>query len=205
MKEETLPTEQGETLVHIARESLDTFVRQAVTYEPDLTALPENLRAPGASFITLTFFGELRGCIGVATAYRPLAIDVARNAIAAASRDPRFLPLQESELSGIRLSVTVLTPSKRLAYTDYASLVDALRPGTDGVTLEWNQRRAILLPQVWRRIPQPERFLRSLCLKASIPEEELHKPVPEVAAYTFQVQHFYEPGYLEPGGLAPDA
>jgi AMMECR1 domain-containing protein len=48
------------------------------------------LHAPGATFVTLTQHGQLRGCIGSLEAWRPLGQDVRENALAAAFRDPRF-------------------------------------------------------------------------------------------------------------------
>ncbi len=194
----------GALLVQIARRGLEDYVRYQEVYQPDPTELPPALQEPGASFITLTAFGELRGCIGVTSSYRPLAIDVAQNAISAATRDPRFPPVRSAELPVMRLSVTVLTPARQLEYTDYDSLLNKLRPQIDGVTLEWRQQRAVLLPQVWRRIPQPEQFLFNLCLKGHIPTDELLRTPPTVLVHTFQVQHFYESGYLEPGGMEPE-
>ncbi len=204
MTTETISEAGGALLIQIARRSLEAYVRLQEVYQPAPGDLPPALQEPGASFITLTAFGELRGCIGVTSSYRPLAIDVAQNAISAATRDPRFPPVRAQELPALRLSVTVLTPARQLDYADYPTLLSRLRPHVDGVTLEWRQHRAVLLPQVWRRIPEPERFLLNLCIKGHIPPDELQRTPPAVIVQTFQVQHFYEEGYLEPGGLEPE-
>ena len=55
--------------------------------------ITDTLRQPGATFVTLTQNGQLRGCIGSLEAWRPLAEDVCENAVNAAFRDPRFAPL----------------------------------------------------------------------------------------------------------------
>lgn len=192
-----------QALLVIARQSLTCFVQDRQLYLPVLAECLPELRAPGASFVTLTNQGKLRGCIGMVEARRSLATDVAHNSVAAASRDPRFLPLQPEELTPVRLSVTVLTTPEPCLYQDYADLLTRLRPGVDGVILSYNGRRGLLLPQVWARIPDPAEFLDNICDKAGIPAGLLHQSLPQVAAQTFQAQHVYEPGYLEPGGTPP--
>ncbi len=187
------------TLVQIARHSLEMFIRERVQYKPPLDDLPDVLQEPGASFVTLTDHGRLRGCIGNTQARWALARDVARNAVSAASRDPRFPPVTAVELADIRLEVTILTPPRLLPYTDFDDLCAKLRPGIDGVMLTWQERRGLLLPQVWRRIPQPAQFLEAITYKAGIPYRNLrHHPL-SVEVHTFQAQHFHEEGYQEPG------
>lgn len=194
-----LDLEAGQMLVTLARQSLERLVRDGQQFQPDLKALPESVRCLGASFVTLTDHGLLRGCMGNTDAVRPLAEDVARSAIAAASRDPRFHPVAPGELGRIRLEVTVLTPPHPMSYRDYPDLISQLRPGVDGVMLSWQGRKGLLLPQVWSRIPGADQFLEMITYKAGIPVKELFKIPPTVKAYTFQVQYFMEPGYQEPG------
>ncbi|MCA9935964.1 MAG: AmmeMemoRadiSam system protein A [Ardenticatenaceae bacterium] len=195
-----LDTEMGVQLVQIARRSLEQYVRHKQHYSPDLNQLPHSVCQPGCSFVTLTDHGWLRGCIGNTQARWALAEDVARNAVAAASRDPRFSPVTSRELEDIRLEVTLLTPPQELTYHTYEDLLGKLRPRVDGVMLTWDLRRGLLLPQVWDRIPEPVEFLRAITHKAGIPQHELMMYPPTISVHTFQVQHFHEPGYQEPGG-----
>ena len=188
----------GQALINVARRSLEQFVRQRERYRPDLGELPTAVSNPGCSFVTLTNLGKLRGCIGGTEARWPLAEDVARHAAAAASRDPRFTAVTPDELTNIRLEVTVLTPPQPLPFADYADLLAQLRP-VDGVILTWGTKRAVLLPQVWRRLPEPAQFLDVLAQKANIPAPELRRAPPTISVQTFRVQHFAEPGYREPG------
>jgi AmmeMemoRadiSam system protein A len=193
-----LSLEIGQMLVAVARRSLDLHVRDRVVYYPDPAELPTAVSQPGCSFVTLTSNGRLRGCIGATEPRWPLSEDVARHA-RAASRDPRFAPVQPDELHDIRLEVTVLTLAQPLLYTYYEDLQQKLRPTLDGVILTWQGQRAVLLPQVWNRIPKPVQFLSVLARKAGIPEVELTAVPPTVGVLIFQVQHFSEPGYKEPG------
>ena len=136
--------------------------------------------------------------MGHTNAQYPLAEDVARNATAAA-RDFRFTPVIEDELADIHLEVTILSPLVQLRFANFDDLVQRLHPGIDGVMLTWQMKRGLLLPQVWRRVPNPVDFLEAITFKASIPTEELKARPPTIVAHTFQVQHFAEPGYREPG------
>ncbi len=192
--------ETGASLVQVARQSLEAYVRHQQQYRPELEALPDSLRQPGCSFVTLTNHGQLRGCMGNTQARWPLAEDVARNAVSAASRDPRFPPVSAYELAELRLEVTVLTPPEELPYRNYDELLDSVRPGIDGVILSLGMRRGLLLPQVWDRLTEPDEFLRMITYKAGISAHELMSYPPTVTAHTFRVQHFHEPGYREPGG-----
>lgn len=154
----------GFALLTIARNAIDTrFGHDADT----VTSHPE-LSHPGATFVTLTQNGQLRGCIGSLEAHRPLAKDVAENAIAAAFHDPRFPPLKGEELERTRVEVSLLEPSEAIDFVDEADAIAQLRPGVDGVILTHGHRRATFLPQVWEALPDPRKFLAQLKLKAGL-------------------------------------
>ncbi|HRQ23685.1 MAG TPA: AmmeMemoRadiSam system protein A, partial [Anaerolineales bacterium] len=129
--------------------------------QPLTPALKEN----GASFVTLTIHGDLRGCIGALEAYQPLAEDVREHAVAAALQDPRFPPVEERELGKINIEISRLTPPQPLDYTSSSDLPGKLRPHVDGIILKHGHRRATFLPQVWEKIPDPADFLNQLCYK----------------------------------------
>ncbi|WP_024329185.1 AmmeMemoRadiSam system protein A [Thioalkalivibrio sp. ALR17-21] len=135
----------------------------------DPEAEPAPLDRPGASFVTLKREGELRGCIGSLEARRPLAEDVLHNAVAAATRDPRFAPLDAGELEGLAYSVTLLGPSEPLEADHRDTLLQALRPREDGLILQAGPRRATFLPAVWASLPDPEAFVDALLRKAGLP------------------------------------
>jgi AmmeMemoRadiSam system protein A len=132
------------------------------------------LREPGASFVTLRLDRELRGCIGTIDAHRPLGDDVARNARAAAYRDPRFPPVTAAELPRLEVEVSLLTPREPLPVTSEADALAKLRPGVDGIALEFNGASATFLPQVWESLPEPDAFLDALRRKAGLPARFWH-------------------------------
>lgn len=126
------------------------------------------LTEPGASFVTLTRQGELRGCIGTLEAHRPLGMDVWENAVAAAFRDPRFTPLTVAEFEEIRVEVSLLSPAEVLAVESEADALAALRPNVDGVVFEYGHCRSTFLPQVWAQLPEPAEFMAHLKRKAGL-------------------------------------
>ena len=126
------------------------------------------LDEPGASFVTLTRQGELRGCIGTLEAHRPLGEDVRENAVAAAFRDPRFMPLTRMEFDAIRVEVSLLSATEPLLVKSEEEALARLRPNVDGVVLEYGHYRSTFLPQVWEQLPNPAEFLAHLKRKAGL-------------------------------------
>ena len=127
------------------------------------------LEAPGCSFVTLRRGGDLRGCIGSLEAHRPLGEDIAANAVAAALRDRRFPPVAAFELPSLAVEVSLLQPSEPLTCTDEDDALRQLRPGIDGLVIEYGSSRATFLPQVWENLPDTPMFLRELKRKAGLP------------------------------------
>jgi len=150
---------------------------------------PGWLNEPGATFVTLTQQGSLRGCIGSLEAHRPLGMDVQQNALAAAFRDPRFTPLSESELTRTSVEVSLLSPQEPLAFTDEADALAKLRPGEDGIVFENGSYRSTFLPQVWAQLPTPRQFMAHLKRKAGLSENFWS---PEVRLHRYTVEKWKE-------------
>ncbi|MDE2389624.1 MAG: AmmeMemoRadiSam system protein A, partial [Betaproteobacteria bacterium] len=129
------------------------------------------LSRPGATFVTLTQHGELRGCIGSLQACDPLIDDVSNNAVSAAVRDPRFMPLTADELDSVSVEVSLLSELQPLKFASEADALAQLRPETDGVVFEYGPYRSTFLPQVWESLPQSSQFLAKLKSKARLPED----------------------------------
>lgn len=156
------PADGGKLLVAVARAAIERAL--GVAHTPPASA--PWLSHLAAVFVTLTVEGALRGCIGSLEAHRPLATDVAENAVAAALRDPRFAPITVGELASIRIEVSLLTPPMPLAFVSESDLIARLRPARDGLIFEAAGRRSTFLPQVWEQIPEPRMFLEALKKKA---------------------------------------
>ena len=127
------------------------------------------LEAPGATFVTLFKHGLLRGCIGTLEARRPLGVDVRANAVAAAFDDPRFPRLANEEFIDTSVEVSLLSAPEPMMADGEQDLLAQLRPGVDGLVLEFAGRRATFLPQVWDSLREPTAFLAELKRKAGLP------------------------------------
>ena len=154
--------------------SLLTLARNAIAARFGLPPAPVAVDRPelakmGATFVTLTQRGELRGCIGSLEAWRPLGQDVQENARAAAFRDPRFEPLSVDELPITRVEVSLLSAAEPIHFRDEADALAQLRPNIDGVIFSAGNRRSTFLPQVWEQLPDPADFMARLEQKAGLP------------------------------------
>jgi AmmeMemoRadiSam system protein A len=188
--EDGLTRDEQKTLLRLAREAMEYGVRGQKPPPLDESALMPRLRENGASFVTLTVRGQLRGCIGALEPYQSLAEDVREHAVAAALEDPRFPAVSERELNGIQIEVSRLTRPIPLEYADAGDLLSKLRPHVDGVILRDGTHRATFLPQVWEKIPDPAEFLSNLCYKMGVDPDLWRTKHFEVLIY--QVEEFHE-------------
>ncbi len=164
---ETVVADLGPALLVRARNAIAGQLKQPTQPEATHPAMA----LPGATFVTLTQDGALRGCIGSLEAHRPLDQDVRANAVAAAFRDPRFPPLTLAELPRTRVEVSLLTAPVAMTFGSEADALRQLRPDVDGIILIAGQRRSTFLPQVWEQLPEPRQFMAHLKQKAGLPAD----------------------------------
>lgn len=136
------------------------------------------LEDKAGTFVSLKKHGQLRGCIGtISPAYGSLAEEIAENAISAATRDPRFLPVENHELDDLVYLVDILgkpEPATR----------EQLDPKRYGVIVKMGGRRGLLLPDL-EGVDTVEEQLRIACQKAGIrPDENYSIERFEVVRYT---------------------
>jgi AmmeMemoRadiSam system protein A len=163
-----LTGEHGAVLLDVAASAIRETLATGRVRLPDPHGFAPALGIPAATFVTLQRDGELLGCIGALEPVRPLVVDVAHNAIAAAFTDPRLPPVTADDYVRMSIKVSVLGPHEQLAANGYAEVVGALRPGTDGVVIEAGRHRATLLPSVWPRVRDAAHFCEVLWHKAGL-------------------------------------
>jgi uncharacterized protein len=188
--EKQLTSDERNILLKLARQAMESAVRGARLESIDLEGLPESLRQLGASFVTLTSEGELRGCIGALEPQTALAEDVREHAIAAAQQDFRFPPVQPNELPKINIEISRLSMAQDLDYGSVQDLINRLRPHVDGVIISDGWNRATFLPQVWEKLPDPETFLSHLCMKMGASPDLWRRKKLRIQVY--QVEEFHE-------------
>jgi len=160
--------DERETLLLIAYQSIHSGFESRRPAAVDARAFPPRLSARRASFVTLQSDRKLRGCIGTLEPRVSLVEDVSHNAYAAAFRDARFPPLQADEFVALSLQVSVLSVPESLDFDSEASLLAQVRPGVDGLILQEQAFRSTFLPSVWESLPEPDRFLGHLKIKAGL-------------------------------------
>ena len=143
-----------------------------------------------ATFVTLTEGGRLRGCIGSPAPRRPLIEDAVANTVSAGFADPRFPPLDEAGLAGLRLDVSVLSHPRPIPAASESELAAGLEPDRDGLILAAGNRSALFLPSVWRQVPDARAFVRSLMAKAGL---EANRWPEGLKAKRFRVESFGAP------------
>jgi len=128
-------------VVALAREAIETHVRQGKAIEPDPIEDP-SLPDKAGVFVSLHRGGSLRGCIGtIEPACDTLAEEVVRSAIQAATADPRFSSVTSDELADLVVKVDVLHPPEECS-------IDDLEPSTHGVIVTCGWKRGLLLPDI---------------------------------------------------------
>lgn len=174
---------ERQTLLQLARESIRSPLEGETQFNINLDRFPARLTQERASFVTLNIDGQLRGCIGSLNAHRPLVLDVAHNAQAAAFKDPRFKAVTHAEYQQLDVHISILSRATPLLVNSLQSLEQALRPGIDGLIIKEGTRQATYLPSVWSQLPDPGQFIRELRRKAGLHPEGWNTDT-EVFTYT---------------------
>jgi AmmeMemoRadiSam system protein A len=177
----TEPREE-ERLPELARRTVETFVREGRVLEVPRVADDSLLGQRAACFVSIkTVEGDLRGCIGTVEPFKAtLAEELIHNAVSAATRDPRFLPVSVSELPHLRYSVDVLSPPEPTRFEE-------LNPKTYGLIVEDKRgRRGLLLPDL-EGVETAEQQLQITARKAGI-----SSGAGDVKLYRFRVRRYGE-------------
>lgn len=173
-----LNEEERRELLAIARRAASSYLNDGSV--PKERPYSGKLAEPGAAFVTFTRQGRLRGCIGYTEAMAPLYKTVQECAVAAATEDPRFPPVEPEEVESLRIEISVLTPLIPVR-------AEEIEIGIHGLMVRKGGRRGLLLPQVaaeqgWDR----RAFLGQTCRKAGLPADEWEKGA-ELYSFTAEV------------------
>lgn len=177
-----IPREECERLLALARRSIREYVLENHVFEP---APSRHTGLRHGAFITLHIGSRLRGCIGRVDSPDTLDALVAVCAILAASRDPRFPPVEPREIDALEIEISVLTPPEFVLAAD---VLHRLEIGAHGVVVSLGASRGLLLPQVahehgWNAA----RLLEETCRKAGLPAHAWRDPEARIELFTAQV------------------
>jgi uncharacterized protein len=186
---------EGAQLVHLARIAVEKYLQESVIIKSE-----RDTQEKAGVFVTLNYVTTsrkeyLRGCIGFPLPEKPLYQAVVEAAIAAATEDPRFPPLDMQELDNIIFEISVLTPPEQITVSP-ANYGKEIQIGRDGLILHWRFGSGLLLPQVPVELKwDVEEYLANICYKAGAPPDVWLDPSSKL--YKFQATVFKE---VEPKG-----
>jgi len=167
----------------LARKSIEYYLKnkKALSLSSDLPQ--ELLNKKAGVFVSLHNKKDdsLRGCIGTITPMmKNIASEIIANSIAAATADPRFPPLELSELPDITISVDVLEKPEPIASSK------SLDPQKYGVIVKCaDGRTGLLLPDI-EGVNDPNYQVAIACQKAGI------SPTETIYLYRFTVERHKE-------------
>lgn len=175
--------DDGEKLVRLARAAVQHYLEKQAILKTEKKGNTSGV------FVTLNYLARneehLRGCIGFPHAYKDLYPALVEAAIAAATQDPRFPPVDLVELDRIVFEVSVLTEPEGIPEKK------DIRIGRDGLILRWKHGSGLLLPQVPVELGwDVDEYLANLCYKAAAPLDVLLDPSSRL--YRFQAEIFKE-------------
>ncbi len=184
MDHEPISGPHGGQLLELARRTAQAHVRGQALPPPLNVHQPPFDRFLGL-FVTLRVAGQLRGCMGTFHPDQPLGRLVREIALNSLS-DPRFIfnRIAPSELAGLRVEVSVLSPMRRSA-----NPLGELTPGVHGVLVRCGSRGGCFLPQVATEMGWDGRQMLEQCCvhKAGLPPSAWQDPDAEVYLFTAQI------------------
>ena len=138
----TVNNEDKRTLLTIARETIEEYIRNRKIKQIDTANLSPLLKSSVGAFVTLHENGQLRGCIGRFMPNEPLWKVVRDMAMAAATEDSRFSPVKAGELDKIEIEISVLSPLQKIKN------IDEIVMGKHGIYIKKGYNSGTFLPQV---------------------------------------------------------
>lgn len=183
-----LSAQDQQTCLRIARESISHGLQTGAALQVNTDDYADALQQHLACFVTLHKHGQLRGCIGALEAYQPLINDVAEHAFAAAFQDPRFPALEKNEFEQLAIEISVLGKPEPIEFKDQSDLLKQIRPGIDGLILEYEFNRGTFLPSVWEQLPDKNDFIAHLKMKAGLDRNWWNDDVKISRYETFQFE-----------------
>jgi AmmeMemoRadiSam system protein A len=164
--------------VELAKNTIEEYVKTG-KISPVPAEIPPDMKKKAGVFVSLKKKGQLRGCIGTfLPSTENIYTEIVRNAIASATQDPRFPPVNASELDEIEYSVDILSPPEPVKN------LDELDPKKYGVIVVKGWQKGLLLPDI-EGVNTVDEQLRIAKLKAGINPFDT-----DIEIYKFRVERY---------------
>jgi uncharacterized protein len=195
---ETFSVDDGKILIAAARDSIEQYVTHHKINRHEIDQKIAKFNHQYGVFVTIEHYmtKTLRGCIGFPRPVAPLRISLIDAAIAAATEDPRFVPVSHHEFEDMIIEINILSELEQIKASTADSRKRQVKVGRDGLVIEYGYSSGLLLPivaveQNWTATD----FLENICIKADLPEDTWKRK--DVTLYKFTSQVFRE---LSPRG-----
>ena len=132
-----LSDDDGHVLVKMARNAVTEYLQNNTRINNE--EFNSRFNIDSGIFVTITKENSLRGCIGYPLPIKKLSNAVIDSAIAAATEDPRFSPINPNELNNLIFEVTVLTPPIEINVEKYEDYFSVIKVGRDGLIVKNKQ------------------------------------------------------------------
>ena len=133
--------EDKEFPAFLAKKSIASYVCEGKTISAPVP--PRKFQDRSGVFVSLHKEDSLRGCIGTfLPTQESIAEEIIKNAISAATQDPRFPPVREEELEDLEVSVDILSDP------ELVKSKQGLDPRKYGVIVTRGCQRGLLLPDL---------------------------------------------------------
>ncbi len=175
--------EDKKVLLTIARESIKSAITDTPNDQTPIGIISPELKEKSGAFVTLRTHGKLRGCIGRMVSDIPLYKLVSEMAVSAAKEDPRFSQIKPSDLEGLEIDISTVSPLQKVD-----DPLD-LEPGRHGIYIKKGSSSGCFLPQVatetgWTK----EEFLSKCCsMKAGLSPDAWRKKDTDVYIFTSEI------------------
>jgi uncharacterized protein len=185
----------GEKLVKLARKAVEKYLNESVVINADNSY---GLSQKAGVFVTVNYLSNnkeyLRGCVGFPLAEKTLYQLVIEAAIAAATQDPRFEPINKDDIENIIFEVSVLSPPEKIEVQNPKDYKNHIKIGRDGLILKCKYGSGLLLPQVPVELNWDiEEYLANICYKAGAPPDAWLMPESQLYKFGAIIYKEFEP------------
>ena len=185
----------GERLVKLARKAVEKYLNESVVINADNSY---GLTQKAGVFVTLNYLSNnkeyLRGCVGFPLAEKTLHQSVIEAAIAAATQDPRFEPINKKDIENIIFEVSVLSPPEKIEVQNPKDYKNHIKIGRDGLILKCKYGSGLLLPQVPVELNWDiDEYLANICYKAGAPPDAWLMPESQLYKFGAIIYKEFEP------------
>jgi uncharacterized protein (TIGR00296 family) len=185
----------GEKLVKLARKAVEKYLNESVVINADDSY---GISQKAGVFVTVNYLSNnkeyLRGCVGFPLAEKTLYQSVIEAAIAAATQDARFEPINKDDIENIIFEVSVLSTPEKIEVQNPKDYKNHIKIGRDGLILKCKYGSGLLLPQVPVELNWDiDEYLANICYKAGAPPDAWLMPESQLYKFGAIIYKEFEP------------